>query len=147
MFYNCRKTRPSIYAISGHDFCLYSSSLIVGLTTRHIELNYQGPKWMQCITIPCVMHIKSELFCCRYLSRWDIQVALRGGCPSIDRKVINSGKRLRAHVGLDEGEVNTWKCVQRNLSLFTLFFYFTLVLNLPIYSNVLEKNRTRKTFS
>ncbi|EMS57095.1 Zinc finger protein VAR3, chloroplastic [Triticum urartu] len=40
----------------------------------------------------------------RYLSRWDIQVALRGGCPSIDRKVINSGKRLRAHVGLDEGE-------------------------------------------
>ncbi|XP_044367400.1 uncharacterized protein [Triticum aestivum] len=47
----------------------------------------------------------------RYLSRWDIQVALRGGCPSIDRKVINSGKRLRAHVGLDEGEV----CSQCNL--------------------------------
>ncbi|EEE59800.1 hypothetical protein OsJ_12324 [Oryza sativa Japonica Group] len=47
----------------------------------------------------------------RHLSRWDIQVALRYGCPSIDRKVVNSGKRLRAHVGLDEGEV----CSQCNL--------------------------------
>uniref|UniRef100_A0A0D9VY48 RanBP2-type domain-containing protein n=1 Tax=Leersia perrieri TaxID=77586 RepID=A0A0D9VY48_9ORYZ len=47
----------------------------------------------------------------RHLSRWDIQVALRCGCPSIDRKVVNSGKRLRAHVGLDEGEV----CSQCNL--------------------------------
>ncbi|KAF7088657.1 hypothetical protein CFC21_091742 [Triticum aestivum] len=40
-----------------------------------------------------------------YLSRWDIQVALRSGCLIIYRKVINSRKRLRAHVGLDEGEV------------------------------------------
>ncbi|XP_044434770.1 uncharacterized protein [Triticum aestivum] len=40
-----------------------------------------------------------------YLSRWDIQVALRSGCLVIYRKVINSRKRLRAHVGLDEGEV------------------------------------------
>ncbi|KAL6637712.1 hypothetical protein ACP70R_025284 [Stipagrostis hirtigluma subsp. patula] len=47
----------------------------------------------------------------RYISRWDIQVALRCGCPSIDRKVVNSGKRLRSHVGLDEGEV----CSQCNL--------------------------------
>ncbi|VAI70150.1 unnamed protein product [Triticum turgidum subsp. durum] len=41
----------------------------------------------------------------RYLSRWDIQVALRSGCLIIYRKVINSRKRLRADVGLDEGEV------------------------------------------
>ncbi|CAM0875179.1 unnamed protein product [Alopecurus aequalis] len=47
----------------------------------------------------------------RHLSRWDINVALHSGCPSIDRKVVNSGKRLRAHVGLDEGEV----CGQCNL--------------------------------
>ncbi|PUZ37362.1 hypothetical protein GQ55_9G113500 [Panicum hallii var. hallii] len=47
----------------------------------------------------------------RHISRWDIQVALRCGCPSIDRKVVNSGKRLRAYVGLDEGEV----CSQCNL--------------------------------
>ncbi|KAL6909447.1 hypothetical protein ACP4OV_001728 [Aristida adscensionis] len=48
----------------------------------------------------------------RYISRWDIQVALRCGCPSVDRKVVNSGKRLRAHVGLDEGEVCS-QCVLR----------------------------------
>lgn len=27
------------------------------------------------------------------------------GCPSIDRKVVNSGKRLRAYVGIDEVNV------------------------------------------
>lgn len=27
------------------------------------------------------------------------------GCPSTDRKVVNSGKRLRAHVSIDEGNV------------------------------------------
>ncbi|GJM96384.1 hypothetical protein PR202_ga13212 [Eleusine coracana subsp. coracana] len=47
----------------------------------------------------------------RHISRWDIQVVLRCGCPSTDRKVVNSGKRLRAYVGLDEGEV----CSQCNL--------------------------------
>lgn len=28
------------------------------------------------------------------------------GCPSLDRKVVNSGKRLRAYVGIDEGNVS-----------------------------------------
>lgn len=54
------------------------------------------------------LQLKLKAFCCRHISRWDIQVALRCGCPSIDRKVVNSGKRLRAYVGLDEGEVITW---------------------------------------
>jgi hypothetical protein len=54
------------------------------------------------------VQLKLKAFCCRHISRWDIQVALRCGCPSIDRKVVNSGKRLRAYVGLDEGEVITW---------------------------------------
>ncbi|OAY72271.1 Ubiquitin-conjugating enzyme E2 variant 1B, partial [Ananas comosus] len=40
-----------------------------------------------------------------YLSRKDIHIVVRCGCPSIDRKVVNSGKRLRAHVGIDEGDV------------------------------------------
>lgn len=39
----------------------------------------------------------------RFLSRRDIQVVAGFGCPIIDRKVVNSGKRLRAHVGIDEG--------------------------------------------
>lgn len=41
----------------------------------------------------------------RYLSREDILVVAGSGCPSTDRKVVNSGKRLRAHVGIDEGNV------------------------------------------
>ncbi|KAF0910261.1 hypothetical protein E2562_001448 [Oryza meyeriana var. granulata] len=53
----------------------------------------------------------------RHISRWDIQVALRCGCPGIDRKVVNSGKRLRAHVGLDEGEKGT-SCSMRTKSIF-----------------------------
>ncbi|KAK7308676.1 hypothetical protein VNO77_42296 [Canavalia gladiata] len=41
----------------------------------------------------------------RFLSQEDIGVTVAFGCPSLDRKVINSGKRLRAYVGLDEGNV------------------------------------------
>ncbi|KAF2305612.1 hypothetical protein GH714_007044 [Hevea brasiliensis] len=40
-----------------------------------------------------------------FFSRKDIHAIARCGCPSIDRKVVNSGKRLRAHVGIDEGNV------------------------------------------
>ncbi|KAK1413716.1 hypothetical protein QVD17_35494 [Tagetes erecta] len=35
----------------------------------------------------------------------DIETIAGSGCPSIDRKVVNSGKRLRAHLGIDEGNV------------------------------------------
>ncbi|KAJ8770254.1 hypothetical protein K2173_012696 [Erythroxylum novogranatense] len=41
----------------------------------------------------------------RFLSRKDIEVIAGCGCPSIDRKVVNSGKRLRAHVGIDEENI------------------------------------------
>ncbi|XVE85472.1 hypothetical protein DITRI_Ditri17bG0093300 [Diplodiscus trichospermus] len=41
----------------------------------------------------------------RYLSRKDIQVIAGCGCPTRDRKVVNSGKRLRAYVRIDEGSV------------------------------------------
>ncbi|PKA52367.1 Zinc finger protein VAR3, chloroplastic [Apostasia shenzhenica] len=46
---------------------------------------------------------RSELI--RYLPRKDIRTIVVCGCPSIDRKVVSSGKRLRAFVGVDEGEV------------------------------------------
>ncbi|KAH9317959.1 hypothetical protein KI387_019728 [Taxus chinensis] len=41
----------------------------------------------------------------RLLSRRDIQVIVGSGCPSLDGKVITSGKRLRAYVNLEEGDV------------------------------------------
>ncbi|KAM1866808.1 hypothetical protein ACFX13_009610 [Malus domestica] len=39
------------------------------------------------------------------LSRKDIQIIARCGCPILDRKVVNSGNRLRAYMGVDEGDV------------------------------------------
>jgi len=42
----------------------------------------------------------------RFLARKDIGVTVALGCPSLDRKVVNSGKRLRAYVGIDEGNVS-----------------------------------------
>lgn len=43
----------------------------------------------------------------RYLSRQDIAVLAGCGCPSRDRKVVNSGKRLRVSLGIEEGNVCT----------------------------------------
>jgi len=39
------------------------------------------------------------------LSVEDIQKVVEGGCPNLYRKAVNSGKRLRAYVRLDEGDV------------------------------------------
>ena len=35
----------------------------------------------------------------------DIEVIVGGGCPNLFRKVVNSAKRLRVYVRLDEGDV------------------------------------------
>ncbi|KAL7604780.1 zinc finger protein VAR3, chloroplastic [Lactuca sativa] len=47
-----------------------------------------------------------------YLTRGDIHAVAGSGCPSIDRKVVNSGKRLRAHMGIHEGNVCS-SCILR----------------------------------
>ncbi|KAG6589639.1 Zinc finger protein VAR3, chloroplastic, partial [Cucurbita argyrosperma subsp. sororia] len=39
------------------------------------------------------------------LSTDDIQTLVKDGCPNLFRKVVNSAKRLRAYVQLDEGDV------------------------------------------
>ncbi|KAD2393284.1 hypothetical protein R6Q59_012367 [Mikania micrantha] len=38
------------------------------------------------------------------LSMQDIQTLVEKGCPNINRKTVNSGKRLRAHLQLDESD-------------------------------------------
>jgi len=55
---------------------------------------------------------------------------MRCGCPSIDRKVVNSGKRLRAYVGLDEGEVTYKKICIEDFSWCTAFLHFNFILNI-----------------
>lgn len=56
-----------------------------------------------CLWYPFDKNVRAVM--CRRLSREDIMVVAGSGCPSTDRKVVNSGKRLRAHVELNEGNV------------------------------------------
>ncbi|KAF3320549.1 zinc finger protein VAR3 [Carex littledalei] len=53
----------------------------------------------------CLQFARDRPGLIRYLSRKEICMVAGCGCPSVDRKVVNSGKRLRAHVGIDEGDV------------------------------------------
>ncbi|KAK4362058.1 hypothetical protein RND71_017299 [Anisodus tanguticus] len=46
---------------------------------------------------------RSDIF--KKLSTQDMQRIVEKGCPILFRKVVNSGKRLRMHLKLDEGEV------------------------------------------
>ncbi|MED6187978.1 hypothetical protein PIB30_081604 [Stylosanthes scabra] len=41
----------------------------------------------------------------KLLSSSDVQAIVDGGCPTLLRKVVNSAKRLRAHLQVDEGDV------------------------------------------
>ncbi|CAH8363782.1 unnamed protein product [Eruca vesicaria subsp. sativa] len=50
----------------------------------------------------CLNFARHRFTLVRYLSKKDMKVIAECGCPSIDRKVVNSGKRLRAYVGIDE---------------------------------------------
>uniref|UniRef100_A0A6N2M5N4 RanBP2-type domain-containing protein n=1 Tax=Salix viminalis TaxID=40686 RepID=A0A6N2M5N4_SALVM len=64
-----------------------------------------GSKDVGCIRTACLNFARDRSGLIRYFSRKDIGVIAGCGCPSIDRKVVNSGKRLRAHVGINEGHV------------------------------------------
>ncbi|KAJ0637883.1 hypothetical protein HanOQP8_Chr17g0679021 [Helianthus annuus] len=52
-----------------------------------------------------ILTVSFFVFSC-FMDR-DIEMIAGSGCPSTDRKVVNSGKRLRAHLGIDEGNVCT----------------------------------------
>ncbi|KAI5394545.1 zinc finger protein VAR3, chloroplastic [Lathyrus oleraceus] len=64
-----------------------------------------GSKESNLIRTACLNFGRDHSHLLRFLSRKDIGVIVTFGCPSLDRKVINSGKRLRAYAGIDEGNV------------------------------------------
>ncbi|GMH15154.1 hypothetical protein Nepgr_016995 [Nepenthes gracilis] len=64
-----------------------------------------GSKDSNLVRTACLNFGRDRFDLIRYLSRRDIQIVVGFGCPSVDRKVVNSGKRLRALVGIDEGNV------------------------------------------
>ncbi|KAH7683460.1 Ran binding protein zinc finger-like protein [Dioscorea alata] len=92
---------------------------------RSLEISHPWPEWVammerllsngylnrrDCmdsnrIRTACLDFARDRVNLIRYFSRRDIQVIVGCGCPSLDRKVVNSGKRLRAHVGIEEGNV------------------------------------------
>lgn len=77
----------------------------------------------QLLNFPFYMNFYTLI--CRYLSQNDIKVIAGSGCPSTDRKVVNSGKRLRAHVGMNEGNV----CIKQTfLFIEDLLCYLLCVL-------------------
>ncbi|XAR72201.1 hypothetical protein NMG60_11018763 [Bertholletia excelsa] len=57
------------------------------------------------IRTACLNFARDRFDLIRYFARTDIQIIAGSGCPNIDRKVVNSGKRLRAYVGVDEENV------------------------------------------
>ncbi|KAK8930479.1 hypothetical protein KSP39_PZI016874 [Platanthera zijinensis] len=66
---------------------------------------YSSSKDSNQIRTACLNFARENSQLIRYLSRNDIRIVVGSGCPSLDRKVVNSGKRLRAYVGTNEGEV------------------------------------------
>ncbi|KAL3501963.1 hypothetical protein ACH5RR_036412 [Cinchona calisaya] len=74
--------------------------------------NEMASKDFNQIRTACLNFARDRFDITRFLSRKDIQIIAGSGCPSLDRKVVNSGKRLRAHVGIDEGNVCS-SCVLR----------------------------------
>ncbi|CAH9107913.1 unnamed protein product [Cuscuta epithymum] len=74
--------------------------------------NESGIKDSNQIRTACLNFARDQFDLVRHMSRKDIQVISEAGCPSIDRKVVNSGKRLRAYLGIDEGNVCS-SCILR----------------------------------
>ncbi|KAL6183294.1 hypothetical protein ACLB2K_044705 [Fragaria x ananassa] len=53
----------------------------------------------------CLSFARDRYDVFKSLSVEDIQALVEGGCPNLLRKAVNSGKRLRFYVKLDEGDV------------------------------------------
>ncbi|KAK6781865.1 hypothetical protein RDI58_019661 [Solanum bulbocastanum] len=64
------------------------------------------------IRTTCLNFARDRFDLIRYLSPQDIGVLANCGCPSMDRKVVNSGKRLRVLLGIEEGNVCSF-CILR----------------------------------
>ncbi|XP_075496280.1 uncharacterized protein LOC142533414 [Primulina tabacum] len=71
-----------------------------------------GSKEANSIRSACLNFARDQHQLIRYLSRESILEIAGTGCPSTDRKVVNSGKRLRAYVGSNEENVCS-SCILR----------------------------------
>ncbi|XP_068660106.1 zinc finger protein VAR3, chloroplastic [Aristolochia californica] len=58
-----------------------------------------------CVKSACMNFARERFDILRSLGKDEIQALVERGCPNLYRKAVNSAKRLRAYVRLDEGEV------------------------------------------
>ncbi|PHU08614.1 hypothetical protein BC332_20474 [Capsicum chinense] len=79
------------------------------LKTGYFQGNPNDPNQ---IRTACLNFARHRFDLIRYLSRQDIAVLAGCGCPNRDRKVVNSGKRLRVSLGIEEGNVCSF-CILR----------------------------------
>ncbi|WZY97120.1 hypothetical protein YC2023_069449 [Brassica napus] len=75
-----------------------------GYFTKNIEDDtvYQE---MNVVKDACLSFARDRYDVLRSLSSSDVQALVERGCPNLFRKTVNSSKRIRAHVKLDEGDV------------------------------------------
>ncbi|PKI54911.1 hypothetical protein CRG98_024693 [Punica granatum] len=71
----------------------------------HVNGGALGPKESNSIRTACLNFARDRNHIMGCLSSKHIRVIVECGCPSTDRKVVNSSKRLRAYLGLDESNV------------------------------------------
>ncbi|KAE8124803.1 hypothetical protein FH972_019654 [Carpinus fangiana] len=74
------------------------------------EANHEGDAEsayndMNLVKDACFSFARDRYDVFKSLSTEDIQTVVEGGCPNLLRKAVNSAKRLRAYVRLDEGDV------------------------------------------
>ncbi|KAF8034291.1 hypothetical protein BT93_C0550 [Corymbia citriodora subsp. variegata] len=62
-------------------------------------------KEMRLLKDPCLSFARDRYDIFKSLSLQHIQTVVEHGCPNLLRKAVNSGKRLRVYVQLDEGDV------------------------------------------
>ncbi|KAL1208975.1 Zinc finger protein VAR3 [Cardamine amara subsp. amara] len=60
---------------------------------------------MNLVKDACLSFARDRYDVLRSLSSGDVQALVERGCPNLFRKTVNSAKRIRAHVRLDEGDV------------------------------------------
>ncbi|GFP84628.1 zinc finger protein var3 chloroplastic [Phtheirospermum japonicum] len=60
---------------------------------------------MKLVKDACLSFARDRFDIFRSLSTQDVQTVVEKGCPKLFRKAVNSAKRLRAYIGLDEGDV------------------------------------------
>ncbi|KAJ3672893.1 hypothetical protein LUZ60_006267 [Juncus effusus] len=78
---------------------------LIEILVRKEYVNRVGLEDPNRVRTACLQFARDKPGLIRYLSREEIHTVANFGCPTVDRKVVNSSKRLRAHVGIDEGEV------------------------------------------